>query len=281
MNILLIDMTNLARKNAFAMVKKDVPFEGWEPWATRTLGDIMDFVSKFHADRCILAMDDAVYWRTKIFPEYKANRRQFKEDSIVDFDSLDAYYDAFMVRFQNIFTNIFCLKVPRCEADDVIAVLTKAHAERGDACTIISADKDFNQLKKYPGVVHYNPVMRKEILMLNPQRSLDIKIICGDPNDGIPPIRRGIGVKTAEKILNAHTDIPNSSDTLLVENFQRNKQLIDFDFIPKEIISDIILEYEKENVYAPISPKIVFPFVMEHRTIDSWQRNQMQVIKLI
>lgn len=279
MNVLLIDMTNLARKNAFAMISKDKPFESWEPWASRTLGDIMDFVGKFNADRCILAMDDAKYWRTKVFPEYKASRRKFKEDSIIDFDSLDAYYVDFMERIAKVFPNIFCLKVPQCEADDIIAILTKRHAENGDRCTIISADKDFNQLKKYPGVVHYNPVQRKEVIMINPQRHLDIKIICGDPNDDIPTIRRGIGIKKAEEIINNHVDIANSSDTLLVENFRRNKQLIDFEFIPKEIASDIILAYEKKEI-IPISARLVFGFVMKYGTLDKWQSNQVKMAKL-
>lgn len=282
MNVLLIDMTNLAMKNAFASVKAD-PFDGgvWTKWATRTAGDIINFIGDFNADRCILAMDSTSYWRQKIYPEYKAHRRQFKKDSIIDFDNFNAFYFKFMEKFIGVFSNIICFTVKLCEADDIVAVLTKKHSESGDTCTIISEDKDFNQLTKYVGVKHYNPIGKKEVMMLNPQRSLDIKVICGDTNDNIPPIRRGIGIKSAEKIINNHIDILNSSDTLLVENFQRNRILIDFDFIPKEIASDIIIEYEKKLATTiPVASKKVFDFIMNHGLLSKWQTQQSMLIKL-
>jgi len=277
MKILLIDMTNLARKNAFADIKAH-PFDAgvWIKWSSRTVNDIMDFIRKFEADRCILAMDAKRYWRHSVYPDYKINRRQFKKNAIIDFDNFDTYYENFMRWFSDTFSSIYCLNIRECEADDIIAVLTKHHSESGDHCTIVSADKDFNQLKKYKNVVHYNPVMHKEIVMLNPQRSLDIKVICGDINDGIPAIRKGVGVKTAEKIINSHVDIPNSSDTLLVENYRRNRILIDFDFIPKEISSTIILEYEKTEI-KPIVDKKVFDFAIKCNSFDiveSWQKNK-------
>lgn len=292
MKLLLVDMTNLARKNAFASVKAD-PYDNgvWAKWSERVICDIFDFIEKFEANRCILAMDSLTYWRTNVFPEYKSRRRKFKEGAIIDFDSLDAFYEKFMKRFSEIFPNIYCLCVDKCEADDLIAVITKYHANgmidssmRITETIIVSADKDFNQLKKYLGVIHYNPITRREVTVINPQRELDIKVICGDSNDDVPPIRKGIGIKTAEKIINSHQDIPNSSDTLLVENFRRNKILIDFDFIPKEIQGSIIYGYSKAcDAMAPVAMKSVFPFFMEFHAplaIEKWQKAKERILKL-
>ena len=292
MNLLIIDMTNLARKNAFAAVKKD-PYDNgvWAKWSERTICDIFDFIEKFNADRCILAMDSDTYWRKKVFADYKFRRRQFKEDCVLDFDSLDAFYANFMKRVASVFPNILCVQIDQCEADDIIAVVTKYHCTDllGDtnqpaSITIVSADKDFNQLKKYPGVVHYDPVKRREVVIINPQRELDIKIICGDKNDDIPPIRKGLGIKKAEGIINNHIDIPNSSDSLLVENFRRNKILIDFDFIPKEIQTSIIGGYSKRcDAITSITLKNIFPFFMEYTAptaVDKWQKAKERILKL-
>ena len=282
MKLLLIDMSNLARKNAFAAVKKN-PYDNrvWRDWVERTINDILDFVVQFKADRCVLAMDDSIYWRTGEYPEYKANRKQFKKDAIIDFDNFDAFYFKFMERFTATFSNFYCMRVDSCEADDVIAVLAKNNKD-GESTTIISADKDFNQLKKYPNVVHYNPVTRREVSSINPQRDLEIKIILGDINDGIPQIRRGIGIKKAEELINSHADFTNTSDSLLMKNYKRNRVLIDFEFIPVSIQLSIVDEYERVKI-QPINLKNIFPFFMEYgasTAIDKWQKCKDVIVGL-
>lgn len=283
MKILMIDMSNLIRKNAFASVKANAFENGvWRECTERTICDIFSFINKFEADRCIIAMDADTYWRKKIYPEYKANRRQYKEDCVLDFDSLDAFYAKFMNDFEKVFLNIYCMQVSNCEADDVIAVVTRKHPE-AESVTIISADKDFNQLKKQGNVVHYNPTTRHEVLIINPQRDLDMKIIRGDINDNIPPIKRGIGPKKAEALLNNHVDIKESSDTLLVENFTRNKILIDFDFIPLDISNSILKAYESITVPIKPSNKHVFNFLMKYnapKALDAWQQATDRVMAL-
>jgi 5'-3' exonuclease len=256
-------MSNLSRKNAFAAVKDD-PFENrvWKKWVERTTCDIIDFVHQFKADRCVLAMDDMIYWRTRDFPEYKANRKQFKKNAIIDFDSLDEFYLIFMRRFTETFSTFYKLRVDSCEADDVIAALAE-HNKDGESTTIISADKDFNQLKKYKNVICWNPVTRREKISINPQRDLEIKIITGDINDGIPSIKRGMGIKTAEKLIDSRSDLSDNSDSLLVKNYKRNRVLIDFEFIPKSIRLSIIDAYNDFKI-QPIDLKKIFPFFMEY-----------------
>jgi 5'-3' exonuclease len=275
-------MSNLARKNAFAAVKQN-PYDNrvWRDWVERTINDLMDFVEQFKADRCVLAMDDSIYWRTGEYPEYKGNRKQFKKDAIIDFDSLDEYYYNFMKRFTAVFSNFYCMKVDSCEADDIIAVLAKHHKDN-EATIIVSADKDFNQLKKFPNVVRYNPVTRREVSSINPQRELEIKIILGDPNDGIPQIKRGYGIKKAEQLINTRADLANTSDSLLMQNYKRNRVLIDFEFIPLSIQLSIVDRY-KSTVLQPVNTRNIFPFFMEYGTstaINKWQVCKDTIMRL-
>jgi 5'-3' exonuclease len=275
-------MSNLARKNAFAAVKAD-PYDNrvWRKWVERTMCDILNFVHQFKADRCVLAMDDLIYWRTGEYPEYKANRKQFKKDAIIDFDSLDEFYLKFMHKFTETFSTFYRLRVDSCEADDVIAALAE-HNKDGEATIIISADKDFNQLKKYPNVVHWNPVTRREMSSINPQRDLEIKIITGDVNDGIPSIKRGTGIKTAEKLIDSHSDLSDNSDSLLVKNYKRNRVLIDFEFIPKSIrlsIIDAYIEYKIQKMDV----KKIFDFFMDYGSagaIQTWQICKDSIVRL-
>lgn len=283
MKILLIDMTNLSVKNAFASVKAD-PEEnhGWHKWSERTTCDVIELINTFAPDRCVLAMDADTYWRKEVYPEYKANRRRFKDGAIVDFESFDSFYQGYMTDFAFSFTNVPCIKVADSEADDVIAVLTKYHSGLGDSIVVVSADKDFNQLTSYPNVKHYSPMTRREVLTINPKKELEIKVICGDSNDDIPPIKRGIGAKTAEKLLNSGADILNSSDTVLAENYKRNRILIDFDLIPDRISRTIIEEYKKFTSVS-VSGKKMFPFIMQYGTgiMDRWQKAKLSIEKLI
>lgn len=279
MNILLVDMSNIAVKNAFSAVKQH-PEDNrvWAKWSERTIGDLIGFVGQFNADRCILCMDSDTYWRKEIYPQYKANRRQFKKDAIIDFDNFEAFYKKFMVDFSSVFTTFRVMQVARCEGDDIIACLTK-HLAAENKITVVSADRDFNQLLKYPGVVHYDPRARKEIVSLNPRKDLEMKVILGDMGDFIPGIKRGVGPKGAEKLIGV--DILYTSDTMMAEAYKRNRMIIDFDFIPMDISASVIDRY-KEDINGPVraSRTSAFNFFLQYKAqsaMNVWQMHGNKV----
>ena len=147
--------------------------------------------------------------------------------------------------------------------------------------TIVS----FIRQKKYKNVICWNPVTRREKISINPQRDLEIKIITGDINDGIPSIKRGMGIKTAEKLIDSRSDLSDNSDSLLVKNYKRNRVLIDFEFIPKSIRLSIIDAYNDFKI-QPIDLKTIkkiFPFFMEYgvsNAIQKWQICKDSIMRL-
>jgi 5'-3' exonuclease len=79
------------------------------------------------------------------------------------------------------------MAVDRVEADDVIAVLAKNYHE-SERVLIVSNDKDFQQLQRYPNVEQYS-LMKKQFLVCdNPEKFLMEHIIKGDSSDGIPNV---------------------------------------------------------------------------------------------
>jgi 5'-3' exonuclease len=111
--------------------------------------------------------------------------------------------------------------------------------------------------------------------VLNPKKALDIKILSGDKSDNITPIKRGVGVVTAEKILNYEDGVDtfiNLQETslereLIQSNYQRNKRLIDLDFIPQNISKAIIKAYEDAE-WAEMDGKAIGKYLMVNKLND-------------
>ena len=53
---------------------------------------------------------------------------------------------------------------------------------------IVSNDKDFQQLQRYPNVHQYSPLKKTQLVCENPEKFLLEHIIKGDVSDGVPNI---------------------------------------------------------------------------------------------
>jgi 5'-3' exonuclease len=158
------------------------------------------------------------------------------------------------------------MKIDKCEADDIVAVLTKDHSEKKDDITIISSDHDFNQLLTYFNVKQYDPIKRKNIECINPKLILETNILTGCSSDNIKPIRKGIGPKTAAKLLNEGLE-ELLKDEQLLNNYKRNKKLIDFTEIPSELQESIRNKYIEKQKELPekLDTKKVVDFLFKNR----------------
>ena len=135
------------------------------------------------------------------------------------------------------------------EADDCVALTTKhilslypdAHI------WIITSDMDYLQLSE-ENVHLYNLKFKKltdsKTSFNDPKKDLFCKIVTGDKSDCIPSIFKRCGLKTAskyyenkmlfmEKLVEKHAKI----------RFALNRKLIDFNEIPKELVSEFNLKY--------------------------------------
>ena len=215
------------------------------------LNSIRSYRKKYHKKygEMVICTDHLYSWRKEVFPFYKAHRKVQREKQAqkegVDWGSLFEIIDKIKHELEEFFP-YKDIKVPHAEGDDVIAVLAK-HAK--EPSLIVSSDKDFNQLYKYKVIRQFSPIKQKMMNGINPDAYLKEHIIRGDKGDGIPNIlsddncmvegvrQKPISKKKVETWIN--DDLSGSY------HWDRNQQLIDFDFIPVSIQQDIVSEYQK------------------------------------
>jgi len=222
------------------------------------LNTIRTYVKKFKAEfgtNIIIACDNKKYWRREIFPYYKANRKKSRESSGHDwnsiFDCLNKIRDE--LREHSPYKVI---EVDTAEADDIIAVLSIKHSAN-EKVMILSSDKDFAQLQKFPNVEQYSPILKKFIKEPLPSAQLKQLVIRGDKSDGIPNILskddvfvEGVRQKpiTEAKIINWMNQKPEEFCTEeMLRNYNRNEMLIDLTRIPENLKQSIIDTYESSK----------------------------------
>jgi 5'-3' exonuclease len=248
-NVLLIDGHNMVYRNVF-IADFQVPGDpGFLYWKFLMIQSLLTSIRKFQPKKVILAFDSSYTWRKKIFDEYKAQRKAQRDKSTIDFKKFFIALDAFIEDIKKTFPNIYIIQVKEAEADDVIAVCVKELYKK-NKITILSSDKDMRQLTKYKNVSIYDSIKKEYVKVMNPEQELQEKILYGDKqSDNIPPIKRGLGKKTAGKILRGNLLLEyfkKHGDTIK-ENWERNNTLINFDCIPKEITESIV---NAINTYA-------------------------------
>ena len=204
----------------------------------------------------VLAYDSKSYWRKNYFPFYKQNRKKDRDSSKHNWKSIFDVLNKIRDEIKEYFP-YKVLEIYGAEADDVISVLCKN--KRKDKILILSGDKDFIQLQKYPGVYQYNPVTKNYICTDNPYSYVKEHIIRGDKSDGIPNI-----LSKDDTFVSGERQKPISQKKLNVwvdqdpekfcetqeqyKNFCRNRTLIDFEYIPEEIQTKIMEEYYSINI---------------------------------
>ena len=212
------------------------------------------FSSEFN--ELVLCYDSKHYWRRDYFPEYKSGRRKSREKSDLDWDAiflcLNKIRDELRVNLPYKFLEIY-----GAEADDIIGVLC---SEYSDEIMIISGDKDFIQLQKYPNVKQYSPITKKSVNGENPGAYLKEHIFKGDTSDGVPNVlspdntftdglrQKPLGKKKIASWLEHDFDDVAPNDEVK-RNYQRNRKLIDLTYTPEELSSEIINTY-KEAPYG-------------------------------
>jgi len=140
------------------------------------------------------------------YKEYKSHRKPTPDDLVSQipllYDVINAY-------------NIPLFAIQGFEADDIIGTISKKLSKKNIECTIITIDKDMDQLiDKHIKI--FNP-RKKEIRDteklrkekgIEPENVIDILALGGDSSDNIPGIP-GIGYKTALKLIREWKSLEN------------------------------------------------------------------------
>jgi len=154
-----------------------------------------------------------------------------------------------MVYDEKLFINGGAKKIishPKLEADDCIAISTKYILDKYTDCDIyiITSDKDYLQLAE-PRVHLYNLGYKKltdqKSCTGNAKCDLFCKIVSGDTSDNIISVFPKCGPITALKYFNNAELFQSKLNTSkeFMDRYKLNQQIIDFNFIPPELIQDI------------------------------------------
>jgi DNA polymerase I len=187
--------------------------------------------------------------RTALHPQYKAQRPEMPHDLERQLDQIVAYLHA---------AGIVSVLRASCEADDVIAALTRHAAADSLEVVIASSDKDFMQLVT-PEVRLLNPQDKTDTLWgveevraktgVAPTQIVDWLSLTGDSVDNIRGVP-GVGAKTAADLLRRFNSmeglyqrLPEVRPDRLRVNLQaseevvrRNQKLVQLNFeVPCEV----------------------------------------------
>jgi 5'-3' exonuclease len=246
------------------------------------LNSLRSYVKQFKEKygEIIVACDSKRSWRKDIFPFYKSNRKKARDESGFDwtliFETLGKIREELKENFP-----YKVIEVEGAEADDIIGVLAARKAPHEDVL-ILSSDKDFVQLQKYPNVIQYSPILKRFLKSDNPQQYVKEHIIKGDRGDGIPNFlsadnvfalgerQKTINTKKLTEWLEKTPEEFCINDTML-RGYKRNQMLVDLEYIPQSIQENIVVAYETAKV--PNRQKLMNYF------IDKRLKNLFEVLQ--
>lgn len=274
--MIIIDYSQVALSNIFAFqtdLKRNMDAQKTDEAVNiirhAVLSTIKFYKKKYGREygEVVIACDGRNYWRKDIFPHYKAGRAKSRDKSDLDWKLI---FDT-LAQIREDLDKYFPYKVlhiDRAEADDVIGVLTKWSQTNGlvsqglytepQKVLIISSDGDFKQLHKYSNVRQWSPMQKKFVTVDDPHLYLMEHIVrAGD--DGIPNIysaddvfvtegtrQQAVTAKKLKPFLEKGRDA--CENELVQRNWDRNRTLIDLDYIPEDVSKTILDGYINKQV---------------------------------
>lgn len=277
--MILVDYSQAIVANAFALRSEIVGTSQEDVTSilrNGTLSMLKSYKRRFsptYGDEIVVLCDGNNYWRKDLYPSYKGNRKKIRDESDLPWDLIGSAKEQLVGELIEVSPYRF-IRVNRAEADDIFAVICRRiAAERFDprslfdpvseSVLMVASDEDLKQLHS-PTVRQWSPMTDKMVTLEPKETPMDFlkkKILTGDRGDWIPNVFNdlsclddGIRQKPAtekkmlplleceySKMEEGTEDVPTK------KRIELNRKLISFDEIPKEIIDEIIAEYNKPN----------------------------------
>lgn len=201
----ILDGHALAYRHYFAQSRHQLSTNTGEPTGAvygfaRTL---LDILLQDKPKYLIVAFDEGMSGRDKLYPEYKGTREKMPEDLDVQMGRIRQLVEAF---------NIPILAKEGYEADDLMGTIARQAAAQGIDALIITGDRDLLQLLDEHVTVRlavpiagkedeiYDVARFREKWGFEPRQLIDYKAIVGDTSDNIPGVA-GVGDKGATSLI--------------------------------------------------------------------------------
>jgi len=175
---------------------------------TRNVVDrvIRDTLVDCFSNEAYLAVKGKGNFRYDIYEGYKASRKEVKMEENLRERLNDAYF--------HIIDKWNAVPADGMEADDLVCIWAHEAREAEDDWIIAHIDKDINQIAGN----HYN--YNSKVVYFVDDDTADMnfctQLLIGDAGDCIPKIRKGYGIKTAQKALQ-DTTYENRMDKVVSE----------------------------------------------------------------
>lgn len=272
--LLIVDGHNLLFQMFFGMPSKIIGASGKAiQGVIGFIGAINRLSNIYHPTHlCVIFDGERENPRKDILEEYKANRPDYSEvpEDENPFSQLPMIYEALD------YMGITHTETTVCETDDVIAAYAVKYGKEFEVL-ISSFDSDYFQLiNENVKVIRYRgkcSLLCDEAYILEkygvtPDMYLDYKCLVGDTADNITGIR-GVGPKTAAKLLNTYGNI---------ESIIRNADEIEGERIRTAIkTGEAILKRNAELI--ALTGEAALPFALEEIEFNNPYIRTMDVIK--
>lgn len=243
----------MAHKEEYKKYKDDIKYD-WsknkifiDKYTTMYLKGIENIVKKkvFKNSIIIFCLDAPRYtlWRNNIDKNYKGER----EDLSLKRNFRPTFKYTYSKLIPNLVSsneNMYSIKIPTVEADDIIAIITKNITNN---TYIVSGDHDFLQLGNKN--VYFANYRKKKIFQLTKKEAnenLRQKLVCGDNSDNIKCIfmkdtKNAEKKKIKEDVDSMNKYLKNNDEAM--KRYKHNMKMIDFNMIPKKYIKNILKEF--------------------------------------
>jgi len=249
--IILIDNNQIILSSIFTAAKTAQSEDDYGFIRHLVLNTYRKYLSKFRRDygELVICNDSKNVWRKDFFPQYKKNRSDRQKKSKFDWGKIFNELHTIREEMKDVFPYRF-VQVERAEADDIIAVIAKNFHHK-EKIMIVSSDKDFQQLQRYPNVEQYSPSKKGILRCDDPYDFLLDHVVRGDSSDGVPNAISDDAVfvegRRQTRLTNKKIEELKEVGFQQEDNFmERNQKLIDLTMVPDYIEEETMRQMETE-----------------------------------
>ena len=216
--VILVDGNNLMFRSFYATIHSGQIMKSSKGVPTNALFGFTNMINKIidqeKPEYMCVAFDIGKNFRKQEYDFYKEGRESTPDELKIQMKLAHDILDVMGIKH---------VEMEPYEADDIIGtVVNMAEKDPKYESVIISSDKDLLQLisdetevklLKQVGNIRYNKSKFIEDYGIDPIKIIDLKALMGDKSDNIPGVR-GIGEKTALKLLQEYKDLDGVYDNL-------------------------------------------------------------------